>query len=482
MASLQQELNQKPDALRSDHSSKLGRKRTFSEITDSGPQSKDCSYLTRMYDHFTTRGEGTHRDATMSLMAEQEVMSSRDISLEAFGKHEAVFVHSNYRVRVWSICFSRDGSRIAVGSVDGSVRVFDVAKLHQSSNFNLIKKYDSTSYSALHRPVVCTLNSPDSADQTAPSQSAAATATAPRVFECDFYPQWSACPHLVSCFEGGVHLFEFGPKSRKVPLLTVNESFAVRSVQYHPAGQFVLSGGESSFVRLYDVQKEQGFIARRNERDEVDINQVRWGLHGNVFASCSEGGDIRLYDGRTMDCVNTLRQYHCGRDVTSIRFNTDSKYLLSAGGDDVIRLTDLRMGRQCQQYLQCRNRVEAARPRPLFQAVFSYNDEHVVACSNVANRIFVYDTNSGHRITNFKDHATDSRNTIDYIAASPTEPAFMCSSSSDCMNRFYAPIKRLSADELSSCVEDESPMSARSQNSHTAGSMDANSDPLAPLK
>merc|ERR1712083_619072 len=102
------------------------------------------------------------------------------------------------------------------------------------------------------------------------------------------------------------------------------------------------------------------------------------------------------------------------------------------------------------------------------QASFSYNDEHVVASSNVANGIFVYDTNSGHRITNFKDHATDSRNTIDYIACSPIEPAFMCSSSGDRKNRFYAPIKRLSAAEqqqLTVSVEEESPLSNRSQNS-----------------
>merc|ERR1711879_711022 len=168
-----------------------------------------------------------------------------------------------------------------------------------------------------------------------------------------------------------------------------------------------------------------------------------------------------------MATVNTLRAVHCGQNVTSIRFNTDCKYLLSSGYDDVIRLTDLRMGRQCQQYTQCRNR-NTQNPPQQFQACFTYNDEHVVACSNVANRIFVYDTNLGHRITNFKDHATDSKNTIDYIACSPTEPAFMCSSSGDRKNRFYAPIKRLSAAEqqqLTVCVEEESPLSNRSQNS-----------------
>ena len=130
-----------------------------------------------------------------------------------------------------------------------------------------------------------------------------------------------------------------------------------------------------------------------------------------------------------------------------------------------------------------------------FQACLTYNDEHVVAYSNVANRVFVYDTNSGHRIANFKDHATDSKNTIDYIACSPTESAFMCSTSNDFKNRFYAPIKRISAaDELSVYVEEESPLSNRSLNStqsqnsgrsqngqaHFGSSADA--DPLAPLK
>ena len=322
MASLQQELQQKPDAVQSTKS----RKRTFSEI-ESSPIAGDSSYLKRMYDQFETHSNGGSFGYNVSSMTDS-VMTSQDISLQSFGKYESIFVKANPS-RVCCISFSSDGSCIGIGGMDGTVRIFDVSKLHQSSNFNLIKKYDSNSYSALHRPVICTLSSSEGANTINPTDS---QQTPPDiVYEVDFYPLLNVRKHVVSCFDGGIHLFDFSSKSRKVPLLTVNECFTVRTVQYHPGGQFVLAGGQSAYVRLYDVQKEQGFIAKHGDRDDYDINQIRWGLNGNVFVSCSQRGDIRLYDGRTMATVNTLRAPHCGKNVTSVRFNTDCKYLLSSG-------------------------------------------------------------------------------------------------------------------------------------------------------
>jgi len=432
------------------------RKRTFSEMAEcaavlGSEGASATSYLTRMYEHFQSRGPSA--SAAGATTMEEQVMSALDLSLESFGKYEAVFAHSN-KSHVSCISFSSDGSCTAVGGVDGTVRVLSVSKLHQSSNFNLIKKYDAAPYSELHRPVICTLSS----------------GATERVHEVDFCPNEER-RHLVSCFEGGVHLFEFGPtKSRREPLVTINECFAVRTAQFHPAGDHVLSAGRSCWVRLYDLRKEQGFIARDCAASDVDLNQVRWGTAGAVFASCSAGGDIRLYDGRTLSTLNTLRRAHSGRPVTSIRFSADCKYLLSSGYDDVLRLTDLRMGRECVRYRDCRNRVDAAQPQQ-FQGCFTFNDEHVVAYSNVANRIFVFDANSGHRIARFRDHAaSSSRNEIAYLATSPTEPAFMCSTTGDAKNWFFAPIKSISAlGELSpSGAEEEG---ARSQNGQSAADL-----------
>merc|ERR1712176_998594 len=59
-------------------------------------------------------------------------------------------------------------------------------------------------------------------------------------------------------------------------------------------------------------------------------------------------------------------------------------------------------------------------------------------------RIFVYDTNSGQRIAEFKEHtAGDGGNRITFLATSPTEAAFMCASSNDNKNRFYATNKQI---------------------------------------
>merc|ERR1712173_93212 len=186
-----------------------------------------------------------------------------------------------------------------------------------------------------------------------------------------------------------------------------------------------------------------GFIAKNNDSKDAHINQVRWSVNGNIFASCSKGGSIRLYDGRSMEVVNALHNAHGGKAVTSIQFSNNCKYLLSAGYDDVIRLIDLRVGKECNKYKNCKNEFKKGEICKN-QACFSYNDEHIISYSNVSNRLFVYDTNSAQRITKFKEHTSgDSKNSITCVATSPTEPAFMCASSNDNKNRFYATIKEI---------------------------------------
>merc|ERR1711933_125714 len=99
-----------------------------------------------------------------------------------------------------------------------------------------------------------------------------------------------------------------------------------------------------------------------------------------------------------------------------------------------------RVGKECMSYRNNKHEGEVRYHR----ACFSYNDEHIVSYSNDSNRIFVYDMNSGQRITKFKDHTNgDSKNSITYLATSPTESAFMCASANDNKHRFFATIKQI---------------------------------------
>ena len=105
------------------------------------------------------------------------------------------------------------------------------------------------------------------------------------------------------------------------------------------------------------------------------------------------------------------------------------------------------MGKECINYKNYKNEQHTNNRGNVVknQACFSYNDEHIVSYSHASNRIFVYDTNSGQRIAKFKDRTSgDNKDSvITYLATSPTEPAFMCASSNDNKNRFYATNKQI---------------------------------------
>eukprot|EP01084_Bolivina_argentea_P275043 468952_1 len=370
-------------------------------------------------------------------------MSSADFSLQSFGEYSQLFVHSN-KSHISCITFSNNGLFNCIGCNDGTIRIFDVNKLHQSRNFNsLIKKYDSNSYSDIHRPLISTLNSGFMHD----------TSSQYRINEIDFHPNLESCQQLVSCCSHGINFYEFKKQNRKSPIQTIRECFNISTVQYHPSGKYIIVGGESFYIRIYDIEKSQGYIANKNNNKDYNINQIRYSYGGgNIFASCSDGGDIRLYDGRSLCVVNTLKKFHKNQSITSIRFSKNCKYLLSYGADNIIRLCDLRVGKECMNY---RNNKQINKNKNIKenkennnnlngQACFTYNDEHILCYSQISNRIFVYDTNSGHRISKFKDHiSSNNDNYISYLATSPTEPAFMSASANDNKNRFYATIKQM---------------------------------------
>lgn len=413
--SLQQELDSKVNETNP-------RKRPHSALSGGAV---DDSYLQRIFRDSEQRLKGKAASSGAVGIGAERVMSLSELSLQSLGAYRAIFRHHNH-CRVMCAAFSEDGRLSVLGCADGCVRVLDVVKLHQSSNFNLIKRYDAASY-AEHRPILCSLGP--------------ATSGARAVNEVHLQAR-----RVVACSDGSLDVYELGAdaaKARKWPLLSISECFNVRSARLHPAGDVVAAAGDACYVRLYDVRKEQGYIARHQKGDDdAHINRVRWaGASGQLLVACSERGDVRFYDARTLRVVNRLRRAHGGAAVHSLRLSKEATYLLTAGDDAAARLHDLRVGRQCMRY-QLRERAQRGNR---VEACLSFNDEHVVWYSQAANRIVVFDTNSGARITKFKEHAHagDADNLISCLATSPTEPAFICASTKDCKTRFYATIKHM---------------------------------------
>ncbi|KNC72186.1 hypothetical protein SARC_15261, partial [Sphaeroforma arctica JP610] len=65
---------------------------------------------------------------------------------------------------------------------------------------------------------------------------------------------------------------------------------------------------------------------------------------GSLYASCSYDGAIKVWDGVSSRCINTIQNSHNGRAVDTVKFSKNGKYLLSSGRDCTAKLWEISSG------------------------------------------------------------------------------------------------------------------------------------------
>ena len=112
------------------------------------------------------------------------------------------------------------------------------------------------------------------------------------------------------------------------------------------AGDYMLAAVNHPVVRLYDVNTAQCFVSSvPDDQHKGVVNMVNWSKNGQLYASCSADGSIKIWDGVSNKCVCTFTQAHEGSDVCSVYFSRNGKYVLSSGKDSLVKLWELSMSR-----------------------------------------------------------------------------------------------------------------------------------------
>lgn len=116
-------------------------------------------------------------------------------------------------------------------------------------------------------------------------------------------------------------------------------------------GDYILSGTDHHAVRIYDIHTLKCYIPPKEaDHHQAGITRVRYAPLANVFASSSIDGTIKIYDGVSSRCLNTIDKAHNGSAVTGIEFSKSGKYLLSTGNDNMGVLWDLTSGQVIVKY------------------------------------------------------------------------------------------------------------------------------------
>lgn len=226
---------------------------------------------------------------------------------------------------------SKDGSIVATASEDTSIKLLDIGR---ALNYEVVKgerpmdETGSLGQQNPSRPVIRTYY-----DHQGP------------INDVCFHPSRS---FLASCSQDAtIKFFEYSRSSTKRAFRTIRESANVRSIDFHPSGDYLLAGTADPLVRLYDCSSFQPFTSSQTSKHHfAAINQVRWSPHATVFASASKDGCIKIWDGRNFSLARSLDCAHSGRSVSSIEFSKDGRFLLSSGQDSTCRLWDVLSGHQ----------------------------------------------------------------------------------------------------------------------------------------
>jgi len=304
--------------------------------------------------------------------------------------------------------FTADGKFIATGSADTSIKLLEVEKMLVFKSKDSVKvEYDDTQ---MARPVVKNFY-----DHTG------------AITDIDFHP---TLPLLASCAtDCSVKLYETNSSGKKASKHFL-DTHSIRSINFHPSGDYLLASGDHTAVRLWDLGSEKVYVNPRTEQNHFGpVNVVRYSSDGRLSATCSTDGSIKLWDGVSNDCVNTIVNAHGGEEVCSIQFSRNRKYLLSIGKDSMIRIWDVTAGgRQLRRIFT----GPAKRTENKLSACFSYNEEHIFSTDETTTAVSVWDTRTGESVQKLAGHTGFVRS----LASSPVAP-HLISCSDDHWARFW---------------------------------------------
>jgi WD40 repeat protein len=129
---------------------------------------------------------------------------------------------------------------------------------------------------------------------------------------------------------------------------------ALKTAQWHPTDRNVcMTASIDGTVRLWDIntcaKKQVTVIKTKNARGQkCNPTAACYSPKGDILAACDDG-TIKVYDGRAVAKGSTQRAHSeaktahaVGSETSSISASRDGNTLISRGGDDSLKVWDLR--------------------------------------------------------------------------------------------------------------------------------------------
>ncbi|WPJ62804.1 hypothetical protein SMAC4_13599 [Sordaria macrospora] len=264
--------------------------------------------------------------------------------------------HSQY---VHSVAFSPDGQRLASGSWDKTIKIWDPASGSCLQTLEGHSKYvDSVAFSPDGQRLASS-----SVDQTI------------KIWD----PASGSC---LQTLEG--------------------HSDSVGSVAFSPDGQRLASGSWDKTIKIWDPAS--GSCLQTLEGHSGSVCSVAFSPDGQRLASSSVDQTIKIWNPASGSCLQTLEGH--SESVGSVAFSPDGQRLASGSGDKTIKIWDPVSG-SCLQTLE-------GHSRSIGSVAFSPDGQRL-ASGSVDEMIKIWDPASGSCLQTLKGH----NQYVDSVAFSP---------------------------------------------------------------
>lgn len=329
--------------------------------------------------------------------------------------YETVYVTS-HKAPCRAGAFSPNGSFIATGSVDASIKILDVERMIVKST--LSNQTDNNQQPATDNqhshPVIRTLY-----DHT----------------EEVTYLQFQPTERILASGSSDmtIKFYDYSRANSKRSLRTIQEASPVRCFTFHPGGNYMLVGTHQPTIRLYDTSTCQCFVSSNPlDQHTGPVTKLDYNPTASMYASSSKDGDIRVWDGVSNRCVNVFRKAHDGTEISSVVFSKNGKYILSAGKDDIVRLWELSMARCILTYSGASSSSNKVNHRA--QALFNHTEDYVLYpdCKTTTLRSW-----NSRNASSLQQLSLCHNNTVRFITHSPVGPSFL-TCSEDFRARFWS--------------------------------------------
>ncbi|KAA0199785.1 Cleavage stimulation factor subunit [Fasciolopsis buskii] len=275
--------------------------------------------------------------------------------------------------------FNVTGQLVATGSHDSSIKILDVERMLAKSVSPADHLGQETPQQQMEtHPVIRTLY-----DHTA------------EVTCVDFHPDPSLQILVSGSKDYTIKLFDFSNPSVKKAQRNIPEASPIRTLHFHPSGNFLLVGTQHKTLRLYDVQTCRCYVsAVPEDQHQSAVNMVRWSPNGNAYVTAGMDGSFKIWDGVSCRCVNTFESAHDGAPVCSVMFSRNGKYILSSGKDSAVKLWELATGRCLITYTGAGTTGHQTHRS---MAVFNHTEDYVLFPDEATKSLCCWDSRNADR-------------------------------------------------------------------------------------